>query len=218
MKIDEVVDARIVPLADVVERASRVIYAGGSVIFPNDTSYGIACDPYRSEAIDRIYAAKARPDHRPLTLHVATPAEFLEFARDNPLAILAAKRLLPGPVTLIVRRPYFISEELTAGLPTLGFRVPDEPIARAILERCGPLAVSSANPSGGTPYRGGEDHAQLPPANLLIEHGPTKYDSESTIVDITGREARLLREGAVSLERLMELLGPIQRHTIKVRS
>lgn len=218
MHIEAVLDARTERHELVVEEAARVVMRGGTVIFPNDTSYGIGCDPYRSEAIDRIYGAKGRPDHKPLTLHVASAAEFLEYARENPLAILAAKRLLPGPVTLIVKKPSFISDELTAGLPTIGFRVPDEPLARAILERCGPLAVSSANPSGASPYRGSEAQSSLPPADLLIENGPTRYDLESSIVDLTGRSARLLREGAVSIERLAELLGPIERHTVKVRT
>ena len=218
MQIEAVLDARSERIEEVVEEAARVIMRGGTVIFPNDTSYGIGCDPYRSDAIDRIYGAKGRPDHKPLTLHVATAAEFLEFARENPLAILAAKRLLPGPVTLIVKKPSFISNELTAGLATIGFRVPDEPIAQAILDRCGPLAVSSANPSGGSPYRGSDAQPTLPAADLLIENGPTRYDLESSIVDLTGPVARLLREGAVSIERLSELLGPVERHTVKVRS
>ena len=212
------IDARTERIEHVVEECARVIFAGGTIIFPNDTSYGIACDPYRSEAIDRVYGAKRRPDNKPLTLHVANPAEFLEYARENPHAILASKRLLPGPVTLIVRKPAFISDELTAGMPTLGFRVPDEPLARAILDRCGPLAVSSANPSGGTPYRGGGQAAELPSADLLIEHGPTRYNLESSIVDLTVNPPRLLREGAVSLERISELLGPVERYTVRVRA
>ncbi len=218
MGIQAVIDARTERIEHVVEECARVIFAGGTIIFPNDTSYGIACDPYRSEAIDRVYGAKRRPDNKPLTLHVATPAEFLEYARENPHAILASKRLLPGPVTLIVRKPAFVSEELTAGMPTLGFRVPDEPLARAILDRCGPLAVSSANPSGGTPYRGDGQVTELPPADLLIEHGPTRYQLESSIVDLTVNPPRLLREGAVSLERISELLGPVERYTIRVRA
>lgn len=219
MSIRAVIDARTERIEHVVEECARVIFAGGTIIFPNDTSYGIACDPYRSSAIDRVYGAKRRPDNKPLTLHVASPSEFLEYARENSHAILASKRLLPGPVTLVVRKPSFISDELTAGMPTLGFRVPDEPLARAILDRCGPLAVSSANPSGEAPYRGNAGQAaDLPPADLLIEHGPTRYDLESSIVDLTVNPPRLLREGAVSLERLSELLGPVERHTIKVRT
>ncbi len=212
------IDARVVPAADVAEEVARAVFAGGTVIFPNDTSYGIGCDPYRSEAIDRIYAAKGRPDNRPLTLHVATPQEFLEYAGDNPLAVLAAKRLLPGPVILLIAKPPFVSDELAAGLQTLAFRVPDDPLARALLDRCGPLAGTTVNPAGGPRYRGDADRSMLPPADLLVEHGPTRFDRESSIVDLTGAHARLLREGAISATRLAELLGPVERPTIKVRT
>ena len=219
MSIAQIIDARSARVEDVAEEVSRVVFAGGTVIFPTDTSYGIFCDPYRSDAIDRIYAVKGRPDQRPLTLHVASPAEFLEYARENPLAILATKRLLPGPVILVVRKPAFISDELAAGMTTLAFRVPDEPLARVILERCGPLAGVSVNPHKDVVIYRGDDHIdKLPEADLLIEHGPTRYDRESSIVDLTGTHARLLREGAVSMARLSELLGPVERQTIKVRN
>lgn len=218
MPIGEVIDARAVAVSDVVEECARVIYDGGTVIFPNETSYGIACDPYRTASVDRVYAAKKRPDEKPLTLHVATPAEFLEFAPHNALAVLASRRLLPGPVILIVRKPAFISDEVTAGMATLGFRVPDEPLARAILERCGPLAVTSANQSGPPPYRGGSNHGELPDADLLVENGPTRLEGEASIVDLSGTPARLLREGLMKFERIAELLGPVERHSIKVRA
>jgi L-threonylcarbamoyladenylate synthase len=201
-----VLDARVEPLERVVEACTREIFAGGTIVFPHDTGYCLGCDPYRSQAVDRVYTAKARPDHKPLTLLVATPSELLEYAPDNPLAILASKRLLPGPVTLIVRRPSFVSSEVTAGHMTVGLRVPDEPLARAILERAGPLAVASVERTAETA------------ADLAIENGPTRYDRESTIVDLTGRRARLVREGAVSYEQLAERLGPIERTTVKVRS
>jgi tRNA threonylcarbamoyl adenosine modification protein (Sua5/YciO/YrdC/YwlC family) len=200
-----ILDARVEPRERVVEASARVIFAGGTIVIPNDTSYCLACDPYRSQAVDRIYAIKAHPDHKPLSLLVASPAEFLEYAPENPLAILASKRLLPGPVTLIVRRPSFLGDDVTAGYMTVGLRVPDEALTRAILERVGPLAATSVA-------------STQTPADFTVENGPTRYDRESTIVDLTGRHARLVREGAVSYERLAELLGPIERPTVKVRS
>lgn len=218
MAIGEVLDARTESLDLIVEECARVIFGGGTIIFPNETSYGIACDPYRSSAVDKVYQAKRRPDEKPLTLHVATPAEFLEFAPGNATAILAAKRLLPGPVILIVRKPQFISDEVTAGMQTLGFRVPDEPLARAILERCGPLAVTSANQSGQPPYRGGESTDDLPSADLLVLNGPTRYEGEASIVDLSGTPARLLREGVVKYDRIAELLGSVERRSVKVRT
>jgi L-threonylcarbamoyladenylate synthase len=211
-----VLDAKAEPLESLVDEVAGVVFGGGTLIFPTDTSYAIGCDPYQSEAIDRIYAAKGRPDQRPLTMHVASSQEFLEYARDNQLAMLVAKRLLPGPLIVLIRKPAFVSDELAAGLQTVALRVPDDPVARAILERCGPLAGTTANMEGER-YSGGEDTSALPPADLLVAHGPTRYERESTIVDLTGAHARLLREGAIAENRLAELLGPIERPTVKVR-
>jgi L-threonylcarbamoyladenylate synthase len=217
-RVGNVIDATTAPLAGVAEEVARAIFSGGTVILPNDTSYFIGCDPYDSAAIDRVYAAKGRPDSRPLTMHVASVLEFLEYAFENPLAVQVAKRLLPGPVIVLIRKPAFISDELAAGLHTLAFRVPDEPFARALLERCGPIAGTTAVPRGGPPYLGGSDRSMLPQADLLVEHGPVPFAVESTIIDISGARPRLLREGAVSQGRLAELLGPIERPTVKVRT
>lgn len=217
-RFGRVIDARGASVGDVAEEVARVVFSGGVVILPNDTSYLIGCDPYDSEAIDRIYAAKGRPDNRPLTMHVATPLELLEYAPDNPLVAHAAKRLLPAPVIVLIRKPAFVSDELAAGLHTLAFRVPDDPFARAVLDRCGPIAGTTANPRGGPRYAGNGDCSMLPPADLLVEHGPTRYNDESSIVDLSGKHARLLREGVISEKRLTELLGPIERPVVKVRA
>lgn len=213
-----IIDASSSKLDEIAEEVATVVFSGGTVILPNDTSYLIGCDPYDYEAIDRVYAAMGRPDNRPLTMHVATAIEFLEYAANNPLAITAAKRLLPAPVILLVRKPAFVSDELAAGLHTLAFRVPDDPFARAVLERCGPIAGTTVNPRGGARYLGGADRSMLPATDLLVEHGPTRYNIESSIVDLSGNHVRLLREGAVSERRLVELLGPIERPTVKVRT
>lgn len=214
----QVIDAQLLPLDEVTEAVAECVFAGGTVILPNDTSYLIGCDPYDSAAIDRVYAVKGRPDNRPLTLHLASVAEFLEYAAENPLAANVAKRLLPAPVILVIRKPAFISDELAAGMDTLAFRVPDDPFARAVLERCGPIAGTTAIARGGVPYRGGEDRSMLPASDLLVDHGPVRFAAESSIVDLTGTHPRLLREGAVSQQRLAEVLGAIERPAVKVRS
>jgi L-threonylcarbamoyladenylate synthase len=216
--VGRIIDAATLRVEDVAEVVAAAVFSGETVILPNDTSYLIGCDPFDSVAIDRIYAAKGRPDSRPLTMHVASVQEFLEYAFENPLAMQVAKRLLPGPVIVLIRKPAFISDELAAGLHTLAFRVPDDAFARALLERCGPIAGTTAVLPGGPPYVGGSDCSMLPPANLVVAHGPVRYSVESTIIDLCGAHPRLLREGAVSEQRLTQLLGPIERPTVKVRT
>ena len=214
MRVANVIDASKEPQARVVEEVARVVQHGGTVIFPTDTVYGIGCDPYDPAAIARIYGAKERPANKPLTLHLGSVSEFLEYTRDDHDASAAGRRLFPGPVTIIVPKPAFILQDVTAGLPTLGFRVPDDPLCSAILERCGPLAATSANLSGSQAYYGGGDWEALPPADLLVENGNSKYRRESTIIDMTGLQPVVLREGVVSLERLTELLRPVIRHAV----
>ncbi|MBV8245288.1 MAG: threonylcarbamoyl-AMP synthase, partial [Candidatus Eremiobacteraeota bacterium] len=218
MNVSAIIDARKESRERVAWEVSQVIFAGGAVIFPTDTVYGIGCDPLRLDAVDRIYRAKHRPDHKPLSLHLATVAEFLEYVDGETMPTLAARRLMPCKVTIVIRRPAFISEEVSAGLPTLGFRVPDDGLCSAILERTGPLAATSANPSGRRPYYGGGNLEGLPPADLLVENGPTKYSAESSVVDLSGPQPRLLREGVLSLEALSEKIGPIVRQAVRVRN
>lgn len=204
----DIIDARKEPQARVVEEAAAVVFGGGTVIFPTDTVYGIGCDPFSRNGIARIYGAKQRPPNKPLSLHVASVTEFLEYVRDQADAANAARRLMPGPVTIIVEKPAFIEHDVTAGLPTLGFRVPDDPLCSALLERCGPLAATSANLSGKQAYYGEGEVSALPFADLLVVNGPTRHRRDSTIIDISGRRPVILREGVVSVERITELLGP----------
>jgi L-threonylcarbamoyladenylate synthase len=211
------IDARKEVRELVCEEVAAVIYGGGTVVFPTDTVYGIGCDPFRIDAIDKIYRAKQRPDHKPLSLHLATVGEFLEYVPGNAAATVAARRLMPGPVTMIVRRPAFIYDDVSSGLATLGFRVPDDSLCSAILDRVGPLAATSANTSGERPYYGEEELKSLPAADLLVENGPTRFGAESTVLDLSAAVPRVLREGVLTMEHLAERLGPVVLQTAKVR-
>ena len=215
--MSNVIDARTEPAARVAEEVAQVVFGGGTVIFPTDTVYGIGCDPFHTAAVERIYHAKDRPHHKPLSLHLATFGEFVEYARPYPDVVVAARRLMPGPVTIIIPKPAFISTDVTSGLTTLGFRVPDDPLCAAILERCGPLAATSANASGERAYYGAGDWENLPPADLFVDAGPTKYGRDSTVIDMTGRQPVVLREGVLTAERLSELLGSVARHDWSIR-
>ena len=217
MRVANVIDARKETHARVVEEVASTVFSGGTVIFPTDTVYGIGCDPYDAGAIGQIYGAKDRPQRKPLSMHLATLAEFLEYAREHRDAVAAARRLMPGPVTLIIPKPAFIDRNVTSGLSTLGFRVPDDPLCSAILERCGPLAATSANLSGERAYYGGGEWGSLPAADLLVENGPTRYERDSTVIDMTSSRPIVLREGVVSVERLTEMLGPLGRHALPIR-
>ncbi len=193
-------------LGQLLDTVAEVVFGGGTVIFPTDTVYGIGCDPAQPEAVVRIFTLKNRPPNKPLALHFGSVAELLEYAPGNGLASLAARRFLPGPLTIVVRRLPFVDGLVSAGLPAIGLRVPDHTLARAILERCGPLAGTSANASG-TPAFTGANAAVLPEADLLIDDGPTPLEAESTVIDLSDDEPRLVREGIITVAMLEQALG-----------
>lgn len=206
-----VYDTRRVRPSVIVDAVAVAVQRGGTVIFPTDTVYGIGCDPVRANAVDAIFALKGRPRTKPLSLHLGSVDELLEYAGGNALARVAASAFLPGPLTLVVKRPAFVDARVTAGLPTLGLRVPNHELCRLLLERCGPLAGTSANYSGEPAYTGESVASNLPPADIRIDDGPTSLQAESTIVDVSEERPRLIRLGAIALERLEAVLGPIDR-------
>lgn len=183
---------------------------GGTVVFPTDTVYGLGADPAQPVALARIYVAKRRPADKPLSLHFASVVEALEYVRA-PASAALLRRLLPGPLTVIVARPAFVSEHVSAGLQTVGVRVPDDPLCSALLERCGPLAGTSANVSLRPAYKGNGNVADLPEADLFVDAGLTQYRGESTIIDISGSQPKLVREGVVSVNDIEALVGPVGR-------
>jgi L-threonylcarbamoyladenylate synthase len=212
------IDATAEPAERVAADVAAVIESGGTVIWPTDTVYGIGCDPTQPAAVERIFELKDRPAHKPLALHLASVAELLEYARGNPLAALAARRFLPGPLTIVVLRPPFVSDRVSAGLPTVGLRVPDHALCRAILERSGPLAGTSANFSSEPAYLGVSGDERLPGADLFVFDGPTPLRTESTIIDVSHNELRLVREGAISQAMLeLQLDRPVRANPTPLR-
>lgn len=205
------VDSRRFRAPAVADAVASVVQRGGTVIFPTDTVYGLGCDPMQPEAVEKIFALKGRPRTKPLSLHFATAAELLEYAAGQSLAAAAAAAFLPGPLTLVVSRPAFVDAGVTAGLGSLGMRVPKHELCRAILERCGPLAATSANMSGAPAFTGSDAAPELPAAELWVDDGPTPLGAESTIIDVTGTIPRLIREGAISVAMLEHVLGRIER-------
>jgi L-threonylcarbamoyladenylate synthase len=193
----------------IIEEVAAVVFGGGTVIFPTDTVYGLGCDPMRPQSLERIFVAKDRPRYKPLSLHVASVAELLEYVPDDVRAQTLARRFLPGPLTLVVKRPAWVDGRVSAGLPSIGMRVPDHALCLALLERCGPLAATSANRSGALAFTGEGEVAGLPEADLFVDAGPTPLRAESTIIDLTGDHARLIREGIIRadlIEQQIQLL------------
>ncbi len=189
---------------DANTEAARLILAGEPVAVPTETVYGLAADATNAEAVARIYEAKGRPSFNPLIVHVSDFAAAERIGEFTEEARALAQKHWPGPLTLVVplRETSHIASIVTAGLSTVGIRVPGHPAIRALLNAVGrPLAAPSANLSGSiSPTRA--EHVlkslggRIP---LIIDAGATKCGLESTIVAATGGPLRLLRSGPLAI-------------------
>ncbi|HYX46629.1 MAG TPA: L-threonylcarbamoyladenylate synthase [Sphingomicrobium sp.] len=187
-----------------VAEAARLILAGEPVAVPTETVYGLAADATNAEAVARIYEAKGRPSFNPLIVHVPDLAAAQQIGEFSDEALALAKQYWPGPLTLVVplRSGSPVASLVTAGLPTVGIRVPDHSAMQSLLRRIGrPLAAPSANASGAiSPTRAEHVLKSLGGRiRLIIDGGSTKRGIESTIVAATGGPVRLLRRGPVEV-------------------
>ena len=186
-----------------VERAVALLRAGELVAFPTDTVYGVGALAWDEEAVGKLYTAKIRAGHKAIPILLADPADLLLVAADLPPAALrVAERFWPGALTLVVPRNRRVPDIVTAGGDTVAVRVPDHDAVRALIRAAGaPLATTSANLSGAaSPVTAAEVAAQLSGrVSLILDGGPCPGGTPSTILDLTGETAVILREGPVTL-------------------
>lgn len=201
---------RILPFTDqAIAEAARLILAGEPVAIATETVYGLAADATNAEAVARIYEAKGRPAFNPLIVHVSDAAAARQIGDFNDQARALSELHWPGPLTLVVpvRESAGIAPIVTAGLPTIGIRVPSHPAMQALLHAVGrPLAAPSANASGSiSPTRAEHVLKSLEGRiRLIIDAGPTERGLESTIVAATGGQLRLLRPGPIAVDAIRE--------------
>ena len=198
--------------------AAANLLAGNLVAFPTETVYGLGADACNADAVARIYAAKGRPVDHPLIVHVASMDALGDWADDVPeYAIALARDFWPGPMTLIVKRSELAGDFVTGGQDTVGVRVPNHPVALALLEAFASaggkgVAAPSANRFGNVSPTTAQavsdelsDH--LADADQILDGGPCEVGVESTIIDCTGLVPRILRPGAITVEMIEESTG-----------
>lgn len=195
-------------------RAARRLARGGLVALPTETVYGLGGDATRRAAIARIYAAKGRPAFNPLIVHVASAAAARAIARFDERARALAARFWPGPLTLVLRRRpgSRIPRAVASGRETLAIRVPSHPVAQRLLREFGrPVVAPSANRSGRvsptTARHVATSLAKYVP--LILDAGRAEVGLESTVVDLSGPIAVLLRPGAVTRAQIEQAIGPV---------
>jgi L-threonylcarbamoyladenylate synthase len=196
------------PSADTISRAAQTLRAGGLVAFPTETVYGLGADARSPAAVKAVFDAKGRPATNPLIVHVNS----VEMARSVALhwprqAEDLAARFWPGPLTLVLERGPAIPDAVSAGGPTVAIRIPDHPVALALLAAFGgPLVAPSANRSGAvSPTTAAHAAADFPDL-LVLDGGPCREGIESTVLDLTGAP-RILRPGVIGPEQLAAALG-----------
>jgi L-threonylcarbamoyladenylate synthase len=192
--------------ARAVERAAECLRAGEAVALPTETVYGLAANALDPAAVERIYRIKGRPAHNPLIVHVASGPLARACVRDWPdAADRLARAFWPGPLTLVLPRSPRIPDVVTAGGDTVGVRWPSHPFIQEVIRTCGfPLAAPSANPANQLSPTCAEHVAAALGHRiaLIVDGGPAQVGIESTVLDISGPEARLLRPGMIHAESL----------------
>src|SRR5262245_32236094 len=191
--------------------AVAVLRSGGLVAFPTDTVYGLGGDASNPAAVKKIYEAKGRPSDHPVIVHVADAVQVANWTRDLPeIAHRLARRFWPGPLTLVLKRARHVGDFVTGGQDTVAVRVPSHPVAQQLLRRFGAgIAAPSANRFGRVSATTAAHVRQEFGAAVecVLDGGEADVGIESTIVDLSGREPRLLRPGWIEVRAMEETLG-----------
>ena len=194
-----------------IDGAVAILRSGGLVAFPTETVYGLGADASSADGVGRIYAAKGRPADHPVIVHVADAVQVANWASDIPEAAhRLARRLWPGPLTLVLRRARGVGDFVTGGQDTVAVRVPSHPVAQQLLRRFGGgIAAPSANRFGRvSATTAAHVREEFGPAvGCVLDGGAADVGIESTIVDLSGGKPRLLRPGAITAQAIEDAAG-----------
>ena len=192
-----------------IQRALEILQAGGLVAFPTDTVYGVGALAFDGKAVESIYRAKDRPIEKAIPILISDAEDMTKVSSETPvMAKKLAERFWPGPLTIIVSKHVSLPDSISA-TNMVAVRVPDHVVARSVLRAAGPMAVTSANLSGHpSPSTAEEVFAQLNGRiSLILDGGITPGGVPSTLVDCTGTQPIVMREGPISLNQILAVTG-----------
>lgn len=191
--------------------AAALINHGGVIAFRTDTFYGLGVDPFNKMALQKLISLKSREEGKPILVLIASVADVDRFiSKRSDLFDQVAERFWPGPLTLVGQARKELPNELTAGTGTIGVRLPNDDGVRDLVRSCGgALTATSANPSGRPPARTGKHVERYFPigVDLIVDGGDVGNVEASTVLDVTGAEPRLIREGAITKTELMKMFS-----------
>ena len=196
---------------DAVARCASVVKSGGVVVFPTDTIYGIGCDPYNYQAVERIFEIKGRNIKKPLPVLAFSLEDAENLVSLGGAGSVLAKRFWPGALTIVAPvADKRISSRVTADSDSLAVRVPANKCVLSLLKQCKYIVGTSANLSGQKPLKSAQEvlDSQLEGYDALLDGGQVETGIESTIVDVIG-EPKILREGAIKSKELLDIIGPV---------
>jgi L-threonylcarbamoyladenylate synthase len=203
-----------------LNRAAELLRSGGLVAFPTETVYGLGANALDEEAVARIYAAKNRPWASPLIVHVADEAMARSVTAEWPrVARELAKRFWPGPLTFVLKKAVIVPSLVTAGLDTVGVRIPAHPVALDLIRRAGvPIAAPSANRFSQISPTTAEHVAQGlgPEVEMIVDSGPTQVGIESTVISLWRDPPQILRPGMISQTKLESVSGVLFEREVDV--
>lgn len=202
------------PTPQNIAKCAALIKRGGIVAFPTETVYGLGADAFCTDGVRKIYEAKGRPSDNPLIVHVHSLRQIEQVAEVTDVARKLICAFMPGPLTLVLKKKEIVPSAVTAGLSTVGVRMPSHPVCRALLRACShPVCAPSANTST-RPSTTAASHVlhdlngKIP---YILDGGDCEIGVESTIVDVSGEHGpfKLLRAGGVPQEALEQYLGKL---------
>ncbi len=198
-------------LSACVERAARILREDGVIAAPTDTLYGILANALSERAAAKVFAAKLRADSSPLPIFVSEIEDLSEYGRDVPdFAYRLASEFWPGKLTIVVPKSERVPALVSGGLDTVGMRIPGHPVPRSIVSALGaPVTATSANVSGSAPMTSASDVARELGGrlNLVFDGGQLAPSPPSTVIDTTVTPPKILRSGAIPLERIERMTG-----------
>jgi len=198
------------PDPEVLTRVASALRQGRVVAYPTETLYGLGVDPFREEALERLYVLKGRPTEMPVSILVKDVAMLQEVAHDLPgPAIRLVEAFLPGPLTLVLRARPRLPERLTCGTGKIGIRISSHPFMKYLFSIYpAPITTTSANPTGRPDAKDAREILAYFPEGIecILDAGPVTRMLGSTVVDGTGEEPVILREGAITADEIAKAL------------
>lgn len=191
-----------------IEEFEEILHNGGALVLPTETVYGIFTKALDETAVNHVYQLKKRPRDKAMNLNVADYQTILEFSKERPSYLKDLfEAFLPGPLTIILKANDKVPAWINSGKSTVGFRLPNHPLTADLIKKTGPLIGPSANISGN---ESGKEYASIMAA---FDHEVAGYEDDqaitgqdSTIVDLSGEKAKILRQGALTVDELKKVV------------